>query len=93
MTLSCDVIGCEDCKTLLVRFDVRWSNNGPTEVLDVFGNHTLPYTSSLTKPPYPYENRCPDLVVTREPEPNSNKQTKIQRKCGRIGPYCVRTKT
>ena len=79
-------------------FDQRFRYRGTkplTKKPEDSENHTLPYTSPLNKPPHPQGNCCPELLLTQEPVPNSNKQTnrvwKTMTICRRIGPYCVRT--
>ena len=64
-------------------FDQRFRYHGTklTKKPEVSENHTLPNTSPLlNKPPHPQENRCPDLLLTQEPVPNSNKQTGSERR-------------
>ena len=64
-------------------FDQRFRYHGTkplTKKPEVSENHTLPYTSPLNKPPHPQGNRCPELLLTQEPVPNSNKQTESERR-------------
>ena len=57
----------------------RYCDTKPlTKKPEVSENHTLRYTSPLNKPPHPQGNRCPELLLTQEPIPNSNKQTDKQ---------------
>ena len=68
-----------------------------TKQPQVSENHNLPYTFLWINPSHTQENRCPNLLLTQEPVPNSIKQTKTERRwhrCGRMRTaYCVRTKT
>ena len=60
-------------------------------------NYTLPYASPLNKPPHPQGNRCLELLLTREPVPNSNKQSlkdddNMRTHRSLLRTYCFRTK-
>ena len=35
-----------------------------TKKSEVSENHTLPFASTLNKPPHPQGNRCPELLLT-----------------------------
>ena len=68
-----------------------------TKKPEVSANYTLPYTSPLNKPPHPQGNRCPEFLLTREPVPNSNKQSLKDDDSMRthrplLRTYCFRTK-
>ena len=80
-------------------FDQRIRNHGTkplTKKPEVSENHTLPYTSPLNKPPHSQLNRCPELLLTQEPIPKSNKQSlkdddNMRTHRSVLRTYCVRT--